>query len=276
MHVVKLWTKHRHRAILNPREPQSWAPTSTTGKSHANTYQLRLGRVVWTIRTTRARKVLIGGLQGVRELCTYRLPWALKALRNRVLAGRVAARERYPRVPDRIQLRGIVVVTLVVHPTGTARLLLNVFPVLVAVAIASVYPVLLVPVNSDHTAPLGIANVLHIAPVLGEAALLNVIDRALQRHGPFPAMRLSTALAARDKNRPSITNPSRDSINQGGGPCASLALVSIYVMAIFSLQFVRVVVKSLMGISKGDVDKPCQFCGPTSWPAPYFQAVQAA
>ena len=65
---------------------------------------------------------------------TYRLPRPLKVRGHRVRAGRLAAGVREPRVPDRVQLRAVIVVELVVHPARTARLLIVVLPVRVAVA----------------------------------------------------------------------------------------------------------------------------------------------
>lgn len=38
------------------------------------------------------------------------------------------------------------------------------------------------PVNANQTAPLGIANVLHVTPVLGETAVAHMVQRPLQRH----------------------------------------------------------------------------------------------
>jgi len=35
-----------------------------------------------------------------------------------------------------------------------------------------------IPVNANHATPFGITNVLHIAPVFGKAAVLDMIDSA--------------------------------------------------------------------------------------------------
>ena len=66
---------------------------------------------------------------------TYAFPGVHKVLERAVLARRVLAGMNEPCVPDRLELRGVGVVRRIVDPARAPRLLLEVFPVFVAVAV---------------------------------------------------------------------------------------------------------------------------------------------
>ena len=87
-----------------------------------------------------------------------------------------------PGVPNRVKLGTVKVMLLVVNPARTAGLLFIVFPIRVPVAVVrqkkkKTYTSN-IPVNANHATPFGITNVLHIAPVFGKAAVLDMIDSA--------------------------------------------------------------------------------------------------
>lgn len=66
---------------------------------------------------------------------TYAFPRVHKVLQRAVLARGVLAGMNEPCVPDRLELRGVGVVRRIVDPARAPRLLLEVFPVFVAVAV---------------------------------------------------------------------------------------------------------------------------------------------
>lgn len=100
-------------------------------------------------------KVFIGG----------DLPGLFKLGHHRIRAGWLGTSVREPSVPDRFDLGAVVVGLLKVNPALTTGLLLIIFPVCVAIA-----------VKAYHTTPLGIADILHVTPVLGKAAISDVVD----------------------------------------------------------------------------------------------------
>lgn len=133
--------------------------------------QLRFRRVVRTVCTASACHVLE----------CRNLPGPFKALGHTVCARWLTASVGEPGVPNRVKLGTVKVMLLVVNPARTAGLLFIVFPIRVPVAVVRQKKKTYtsnIPVNANHATPFGITNVLHIAPVFGKAAVLDMIDSA--------------------------------------------------------------------------------------------------